>query len=140
MYGLAKHKITIVSTIILLGLCGIAFSLLLLKSAKLAFAIYLACILLPLFAVSPFAGLLNYLVLLYLRPQEFIPALQGLPVMFVIGGLTSAAVLAQSALARRSLAKAPQTALMMWLFTALILSHLSHLYVEGTLNSAKGRE
>jgi putative inorganic carbon (HCO3(-)) transporter len=128
-------------TVMLLVAAAAAFliSLVLLQSEKIAIAAYAAGLGVGMLLIEPFTGLVNYLVFLYLRPQEFVPALMGRPVMLIIGGATCAFMAVHYALIRRKipLARAPQNVLMLLFAGAIVLSHLSHLYLHGALDSGK---
>jgi putative inorganic carbon (HCO3(-)) transporter len=120
-----------------LGAC--LFALLLLKSEVIGFASYAVGIGLVILLLEPFTGLVNYLVLLYLRPQEFVPALESLPLMLLVGSATFGIMIFHFILIRRKIpvTPAPQNVLMVLLLGAIVLSHLSHLFLHGALHSAR---
>lgn len=82
-----------------------------------------------------YAALVLYVLILFVRPQEWVPALYGLPVMkFVVG---AAVVTWLGSLARGNwrLRDAPQNWLMLGLFFAVLMSHISHTYLQATLDA-----
>lgn len=122
------------------SLAASLFAVLLLKSETIGIASYAVGIGLGMLLLEPFAGLANYLIFLYLRPQEFVPALQALPLMLLVGGATFGIMIVHFVLIRRKIpiSRAPQNILMVMLLGAIMLSHLSHIYLHGAL--ASGRE
>lgn len=122
------------------SLSACLFTLILLKSETLGIASYAIGIGLGTLLLEPFTGLVNYLIFLYLRPQEFVPALEKLPLMLLVGGATFGVMIIHFILIRRRIpiTRAPQNYLMVMLLGAIVLSHLSHVYLHGALNS--GRE
>ena len=106
------------------------------RSPELAIAAYVLGLGLILIWIEPFLGLLNYLVFVYLRPQEFIGQFQGIPVMLLVGGATFGVTVVYYALRRKWLFKHPQDALVMWLFLALVVSHLAQLFIGGAIDAA----
>ncbi|MBI4721301.1 MAG: O-antigen ligase family protein [Chitinivibrionia bacterium] len=115
------------------------FSFLLLRSEKIGIASYAIGLGIGMLLLEPFAGLINYLALLYLRPQEFVKGLEGVQVMLIVGGATCAIMLIHFVFIRRTLplSRAPQNVLMVLLAGAIVLSHLSHVYLHGALDSAR---
>jgi len=120
-------------------LMAFLYSLLLLQSVKVAVATYVLGLGLTAVFFEPFLGLANYLVFLYLRPQEFAGGFVGMPVMLVLGSATFAMMLLHSAFTSRSLALkgAPQNILMILFLAAIVLSHLAHLYLHGAVSSGR---
>jgi hypothetical protein len=75
---------------------------------------------------------------LFIRPAEIVPALLGLPLYEVLS-LTCLAVAAPRVLGQlqpRSLVRQPITACAVGLLGAILLSHLSHLYIWGARTTA----
>jgi hypothetical protein len=70
--------------IVFLLIVTITLSLLVLKSAPLALASLLGIILLTTIFFYPYFGLVLYLVLLFIRPQDFIPSLAPLRIMLTL--------------------------------------------------------
>ncbi len=111
----------------------------LLNSTKIAVAAYIVGIGFLTLLIEPFVGLINYVVFLYLRPQEYIEGFVGMPVMLMIGGATLVMMVINSAITRRSpvAAKVPQNLLMILMLAAILLSHLSHAYLHGAMASGR---
>lgn len=131
------------STAVILAAASLAacfFALVLLKSQALGIASYAFAIGLGTLLVEPYVGLVNYLVFLYLRPQEFVPALEALPLMLLVGGATFGIMIIHFALIRRRIpiTAAPQNILMVLFLGAIMMSHLGNLYLHGAIYS--GRE
>ncbi len=116
-----------------------AFALLLLHSVKIGVAAYIVGVGVVMLLMEPFVGLINYLIFLYIRPQEFLPGFVGLPVMLMIGGATFVVMLINHAMMKKTLAmtKAPQNILMLLLLAAIVMSHLSHLYLHAAIDSGR---
>ncbi|NIM19912.1 MAG: hypothetical protein GTO51_06660 [Candidatus Latescibacteria bacterium] len=131
-----RQKLIAASIIVLATLIGIIFSLILLKSEKAAIGLYVVSFSLIMIIVEPYIGMLNYLLFLYLRPQEFISAFRTIPVMFLVGGVTLVIMLIRMAMDRKPFAKAPQSFFMFWLFVAIIVSQLAQFYMAGAMESA----
>jgi O-antigen ligase len=135
--NLTSHKLRAFFIISATTVFGVLSSTVLLKSTKMASMFYTAGIVLTMILVQPFIGVLNYLALIYIRPQDFLPAVQALPLVFIMGGVTMAFVLINAVFSRERLVGAPQNVLILWLFVAAIISHLGNLYIGGALGSAK---
>jgi putative inorganic carbon (HCO3(-)) transporter len=130
---------TIAAIITIASLTGLAFSVLLLHSEKIAIILYSGSIGFFTLLLEPFIGLINYLIFLYVRPQEFVQGFVGLPIMLMVGGGTFIVMILHYAVVKRSFSpvRAPQNFLMLAFLAAIMLSHLSHLYMHGALNSGR---
>jgi O-antigen ligase len=137
LQNLLTQKLRVFSIIFVTTGFGILSSTVLLKSTELASAFYSAGVVLTMILVQPFIGILNYLVLIYLRPQDFLAIVQGLPLVFIMGGVTLAFVLINAVFSRERLVSAPQNFLIMWLFVAALISHLGNAYIGGAIGSGK---
>ncbi len=131
-----RKKIIFGIIVFLTSAFAASWSVFFLQSPKLAIAAYVVCLGLIILAVQPFAGLVNYLILIYLRPQEFIDAFRGMPIMLIVGGATLALTVLHYALIRRSPLKMPQDYLMVWLYGAIVASHLANAWIGGAIGSA----
>ena len=94
-------------------LFGVLSSTVLLKSSELAALFYSAGVVLTMILIQPFIGIINYLILIYLRPQDFLTIVQGLPLVFVMGAITFAFVVINTVFKRASFVKTPQNFLLM---------------------------
>jgi len=123
--------------VLLIAFCGLAFTaaILILKSFKLAVVTYILGLGGIMLFAEPFTGLVNYLLFLYLRPQEFLTGFKGLPIMLMIGGASLIVAVVHMSLRRRFFVKYPQDYLMLWLLVAIVLSHLAHFYIAGAVES-----
>ena len=65
-------------------LLALAFSSLLFQSVKISIVAFVLGLGVTVVFIEPYLGLLNYLMFLYVRPQDFIPGFIGLPVMMVL--------------------------------------------------------
>lgn len=80
-------------------------------------------------------SLLLYFIIIYIRPGDWIPGLAHLRLLPVATALTVAFLAMDMATSRRSFTKAPQNGMLLGLFAAIILSHLSHRYLAGVTSS-----
>jgi len=129
-----------VIVLIFIGACVVVlgFTMLAMRSLALAVGGWLAILGLTMLFIEPFVGLLNYLAFLYIRPQDFMPQLQGIPVMLMLGAGTAALVIIHRAARQRSLvfAKVPQNFFVLWFFAAIVVSRLAIGEVRGAFESA----
>jgi O-antigen ligase len=88
--------------------------------------------------IEPFVGLVNYLAFLYIRPQDFVPALQGMPIMLLLGGGTAALVVLHRAVRHRKLvfARVPQSAFVLWFYAAIVVSQMAGMRLHGALEAS----
>jgi O-antigen ligase len=82
-----------------------------------------------------YAALVVYVAFLFVRPQEWVPGLIGLPVMDAVVGL--ALITWLGSLSRREwrLGSVPQNWFMLGLFLATLLSHASHRWLTGVIET-----
>jgi len=130
-----RNKIYVTAVIIFTTMVSIMFSMLLLKNQDLAIAIYVISICLLIIFIEPFIGILNYFLFLYLRPQEFISAFRGIPLILIMVGVTFAAMLVRGALDKKSMVNSPQNIFMIWIYAAVMLSQMAQLYIWGVINA-----
>jgi hypothetical protein len=133
-----ERRIIVVGTFI--GACVIAlgFTLLAMKSLKLAVGGWLGILALTMLFIEPFIGLVNYLAFLYIRPQDFVPSLQGMPIMLMIGAGTAALVFLHQAVRHRRLvfARVPQHLLVLWFYVAVVVSQMARMRLHGALEAS----
>lgn len=122
----------------IVSLIGAAYAIVAFESSHIALILYVVGIGLAMVLIEPFIGLANYLVFLYLRPQEFVPGFVGMPVMLILGGATFGLTILHAVLKRQKLfdLKIPQNYILVWFYLAIAVSHLTHFYAHGALNSA----
>jgi len=122
------------------GACvlALAFSLLAMRSLNMAVFGWLGVLMLTMLIIDPFVGLVNYLAFLYIRPQDFMPQLQGAPVMLMLGASTAALVIVHKALHRRALviAPVPQHLFVIWVYVAVVMSRVAMGHVRGAFEAS----
>jgi O-antigen ligase len=125
----ASHRIVVAST--MAGACLAAFGVgyLLLQSTAFGMAAAVGLIGMTVIFVDPFVGLVTYLLLLYTRPQDYVAAMQNLPIMLGLSAATFVLMILHMAVRYRmiALARVPQNYMMLWFFAAIVLSHLAWL-------------
>lgn len=123
---MADRRVAIALILTITCLLAFALTFLLLKSVAVATAACAGLVGITVIFVQPFVGLVNYLLFLYLRPQDYVPGLVGAPIMLAIGGATLALFVLHMAVQKRQVrvAHAPQNWLMLWLYAAIIMSVL----------------
>jgi O-antigen ligase len=133
-----NNRRVLVATIFV-AVCLLAFALtfLLLKSEALAVAACAGLVGGTVLFVSPFAGVVMYLLFLYVRPQDYVPALMGKPFMLMIGAATLGMFVLHMMMRKRAihLANAPQNWILLWFFAAIAMSSLATLYVPSVIES-----
>ena len=121
----------------LIVLVAVAFTLLaslaLLFSIKAGIALFGGGVLIAVVFFKPFWGLLLYLSMLYLRPQEFVAALQNKPIMLLLAVLVLLTLIIHSAFQKRRLLAldARQGIFMIVFFAIIIMSQLQRFYIGG---------
>jgi putative inorganic carbon (HCO3(-)) transporter len=82
---------------------------------------------------KPFWGLLIYLAMIYLRPQEFVPALRAKPIMLVLAIIVLVTLLIHNAIRKSRLLAVDlrQGIFMIAFFIIIILSQLQRFYIGG---------
>ncbi len=115
------------------GLFALLTTLALLYSVKMGFALFAGGLLFGVVFFKPFWGLLLYLALLYLRPQEFVEALRAKPIMLALALLVLGTVFIHNAMRRnRVLAfDVRQGVFMIAFFAIIVMSQLQRFYVTG---------
>lgn len=113
------------------------FSFFLLRSTNLATGLFVVGLAVALLVMEPFVGLLIYILFIYTGPQAYVPALESLRVVLVIGMGTLGSMLARRVIrgAGTFAPGGPQTPLMIWFFTAVLVSRLSHLEFSAAVAS-----
>jgi hypothetical protein len=108
-------------------------SALLLVSQKLALAVFAGGLVVVVIFFRPFWGLLLYLAMLYLRPQEFIPALRAQPLMLALAFVVLGTLIVHNVLMKRPFVMLSiRQSLYLLVFFALIpLSQLQRFYLTG---------
>jgi len=111
-------------------------SLLLLQASALAVVAATALLGAIVLLIDPFIGLVNYLLFLYVRPQDYMPGLMGAPIMLLLSAATFVLMILHMAIYQRTivLAKSPQNALVLWFLAAIAASHLAHMALSATLD------
>ncbi|MBN1163410.1 MAG: O-antigen ligase family protein [Candidatus Krumholzibacteriota bacterium] len=106
---------------------------LLLLSTSIALTVFIGGILVVIVFFHPYWGLLLYLAMTYLRPQEFIPALRAQPLMLILAGLILGTLIVHNSLSRKQfVALNLRQGIFMIIFFALIpISQLQRLYLTG---------
>jgi O-antigen ligase len=107
--------------------------LILLVSVKAALAIFSGTIVLILVFFNPFAGIMIYLMMLYLRPQEFVAGLTGFPLMKILAlGIIGTFFLHNAVNKKPFTALKIRQSLLMIVFLLLIpLSQLQRFFLTG---------
>ncbi len=135
---MANQRIVVAGTMV--GMCLAAFGVayLLLQSTALGTAAAAGLIGMTVIFVDPFVGLVTYLLFLYTRPQDYIHALQNMPIMIALSVATFALMVLHMAVRHRTIAiaRVPQNTLMLWFFAAIIMSHLAWVNPAMTIESA----
>ena len=108
-------------------------TLALLYSVKAGLALFAGGILVAVVFFKPFWGLLLYLAMLYLRPQEFVRSLQNKPIMLLLAILVLLTLIIHSAIQKRRLLALDlrQGIFMIAFFAIIILSQLQRFYIGG---------
>ncbi len=119
-------------------LAGIgAFALLsilaLLYSVKTGLVIFASGILITAVFFKPFWGLLLYLAMIYLRPQDFVEALRAKPIMLLLAVLVLGTLLIHNAIRKNKIMTfgLRQGVFMIAFFAIIVLSQLQRFYVGG---------
>jgi putative inorganic carbon (HCO3(-)) transporter len=110
---------------------------LLLVSAKVALVVFAGGIVGTIVFFYPYQGLLIYLTMTYLRPQEFIPALKEQPLMLALAFVLLGTLILHAAVGKRPMrvVNTRQNIFMMIFFLVIPLSHLQRFYLTGAQES-----
>jgi hypothetical protein len=135
---MGNRRVAIAITFVVTCVLAFAVTQLLLDSMTLAIAAGVGIVGVTVFFVQPFVGLVNYLLFLYLRPQDYVPGLMGAPIMLLIGAATIGLFILHMAIQKRQIrvAHAPQNWVMLWFFAAILLSQMRTLVVSGVISAA----
>ncbi len=112
-----------------LSLLAASFAFMALRSSDLASALFLVTYVTVLFFVSPFVGLLVYIVFNYWPPQSFMSALEPFRIMLLTGGGAFLVMLFRQIAGRERsyFFKSPQDFFVIWFAVAIVVSHMSHV-------------
>lgn len=110
---------------------------LLLFSVKAAVAVFAGGIAGTVIFFYPFQGLLFYLMMTYIRPQEFVASLRERPLMLILAFVILGTLLLHASVRKRTfMFLNTRQGLLMFVFFLLIpLSHLQRLYLTGASDS-----
>ncbi|MFA4948202.1 MAG: O-antigen ligase family protein [Candidatus Krumholzibacteriia bacterium] len=119
------------------GLFTLITTLALLYSVKAGIAFFAGGLLITVVFFKPFWGLLLYLALIYLRPQEFVTSLRAQPIMLLFSIMVLIIFFIHNAIQKRKLLALDfrQGNFMIVFFAVIILSQLQRFYLEGTRNA-----
>jgi putative inorganic carbon (HCO3(-)) transporter len=121
--------------LIVLGVMGFMLLcvLALFVSIKAALALFGGGILVTTVFFKPFWGLLLYLALIYIRPQDFIASMRAQPIMLLLAVLVLGTLLIHNAIQKKRLValEIRQGIFMFVFFAVIILSQLQTFYLAG---------
>jgi putative inorganic carbon (HCO3(-)) transporter len=121
--------------LVVLGAVGFTLlsSFAVLYSVKAGIALFAGGVLVAVVFFKPFWGLLLYLAMLYLRPQEFVRSLQNKPIMLLLAILVLLTLIIHGAIQKRKLLalELRQGIFMIAFFAIIILSQLQRFYIGG---------
>ncbi|HXV14557.1 MAG TPA: O-antigen ligase family protein [Candidatus Krumholzibacteria bacterium] len=134
---MSNQRITVATTLAAVGLAAFGVGYLLLQSTSMGAAAAVALIGMTVIFVDPFVGLVTYLLFLYTRPQDYVLALQNMPIMVALSVATFGLMVLHMAVRHRMivLAKVPQNLLMVWFYAAIIMSHVVWLNPATTIEA-----
>lgn len=132
---MGRRRILIFGTLAVISLLAFLLVWLLLQSVNLALVVFGAIVGGAVVFTEPYIGLIIYLVFLYIRPQDFVPAMQGMPIMLALGAVTTGLMFLHMAVKQRRiiLTDAPQNWLMLWLFAAVFVTNMVHMLVPNAI-------
>jgi len=133
-----ERRVTVIAVFAVVCILAIALPLLAMRSMNLAVAGWLGAVGLTVLFIEPFVGLVNYLALLYIRPQDFMPSLEGTPIMLVVGGATVLLMFVHRAIRYRSLvfARVPQHLFVLWFYLAIVASQMARMRLHGAFEAS----
>jgi O-antigen ligase len=133
-----ERRVIVVATFVGACLLALAFTLVAMRSLAMAVGGWLGILGLTMLFIEPFAGLLNYLAFLYIRPQDFVPALENMPIMLMLGAGTAALVFLHRAVRHRALvfAPVPQHLFVLWFYVAIVASQMALMRLRGALDAS----
>jgi len=130
-----RRRLLLAGTLVIVSLLAFMLTYLLLQDTNLALLAFGGILGIGIVFAQPFIGLITYFVFLYIRPQDFARAMQGLPIMLALGAVTALLMVLHMAVKQRRIVitDAPQNLLMLWLLAAIFLSNMSHMLVDGAI-------
>ena len=133
----ANQRIVGAITMVAVSLAALGVGYLLLQSAALGAAAAVALVGMTVIFVDPFVGLVTYLLFLYLRPQDYVLALQNIPIMLALSAATFVLMILHMAVRYRMIAlpRVPQNLLMLWFYAAIVVSQLMWLNAANTIDA-----
>lgn len=129
-----KNRITILITASIVAI----FTLVLIAfSFNIALAAFAGSFFVVMVFFRPFWGLLLYIGMTYLRPQEFVGVLRGKPIMLIMAAVIIGTLIIHKTLRREQFPafKMPQTFMMIAFFLLIPLSHLQIFYLTAAKDS-----
>jgi len=125
-----KEKLVIpiiLLTLVVLSTLGLLFSV------KAGLAIFASGVLVGLVFMNPFTGLMIYLSMIYLRPQEFVAALKGQPLVLIMALVVLSTLVIHNAFQKKKFlfSNFRQGFFMLAFFVVIIMSQLQLLYLSG---------
>jgi O-antigen ligase len=111
-----------------IALLAASFAFMAVQSSNLATALFFVTYVAVLFFVSPFVGLVIYIVFNYWPPQVFLPTLVSFRIMLITGGGTFLVMLFRQIAGREQsrFFKSPQDILVVLFAVAILVSHMAH--------------
>jgi len=82
-----------------------------------------------------FISLLLYIIAVYLRPQEWLPAMNGWPLIYILTITTAIFVILETPKRKQTHLTAPPNLLMLGFLGCILFSHISNGYLQGTIDS-----
>jgi putative inorganic carbon (HCO3(-)) transporter len=82
-----------------------------------------------------FIFLLLYIAVIYIRPQEWVPAIYGWPLINILAIATAVCVFFEAGFKQKLRVKEPHMMLLLAFLGAIAMSHLSHTYFGGAWDS-----
>jgi hypothetical protein len=119
----ANQRIVVAITMLAVSLAAFGVGYLLLQSTALGAAAAVGLVGATVLFVDPFVGLVTYLLFLYLRPQDYVLALQNIPIMLALSVATFVLMILHMAVRYRMvrLPRVPQI-LMLWFYAAIVVA------------------
>lgn len=132
---------TLIAAGIFLATCllAVSSSMVLVRSVEHGITLYVIGSAVALLAFQPFLGLIYFVLLIYVRPQQFVPGLAGLPLSLIsgVGAFGSMWIRATFQKSRLAVFKAPQDFLLIWFTLAIAISPLTRLDIQGSISSVR---
>jgi len=82
-----------------------------------------------------FIFLLFYIATIYIRPQEWVPAIYAWPLIDILATATAICLFFEIAMRGWARIKEAQNMLLLAFFGCVLMSHMSHTYLQGTIDS-----